>query len=167
LISGIRSRIVPRAPWKANAPTKTQLNRIMQTEVMQAEDIVTQKTQELCQAILDQPNLRSARQRISAFIADDRARGQYEALMTKGQALQQKQQQSQPLTGEEISDFEKQREALSRNPVARGFLEAQEELHHAQESIHSYVSKTIELGRLPTAEEMSEGESCGHGCGCH
>src|ERR1035437_6206263 len=90
----------------------------MQTEVMQAEDIVTQKTQELCQAILDQPNLHSARQRISAFIADDRARGQYEALMTKGQALQQKQQQSQPLTGDEISDFEKQREALSSNPVA-------------------------------------------------
>jgi cell fate (sporulation/competence/biofilm development) regulator YlbF (YheA/YmcA/DUF963 family) len=138
----------------------------MQTQI-EIEDIVDQKTRELCQAILDQPNLRSARERISAFIADDSARGLYEAVMAKGQALQQKQHQSLQLTSVEISDFEQQRDALISNPVARGFLEAQEELHHVQESIHTLVGKTIELGRIPTAEEMSKGESCGHGCGCH
>ena len=52
------------------------------------------------------------------------------------------------------------------NPVARGFLDAQDELHHVQQSIQQYVTKTLELGRMPTEEEMNGGGSCGHGCGC-
>ena len=130
------------------------------------ENPVTQKTRELCQAIIDLPNLRTARQQIDAFLSNDQARNQYETLVAQGQALQEKQQNSVPLDGTEIADFEKQREALLANPVARGFLDAQEELHDLQHSIQKYVSKTIETGRIPTAEELSEG-SCGHGCGCH
>ena len=131
--------------------------------------MITEKTRELCQTILDQPNLRSARQRIDSFVADEKARAQYEGLMAKGQALQQKQQRSQQLTGEEISAFEKEREALLSNPVARGFLEAQEELHHVHQSINQYVSKTLELGRLPTEADFEDehGGGCGHdSCGC-
>jgi cell fate (sporulation/competence/biofilm development) regulator YlbF (YheA/YmcA/DUF963 family) len=108
----------------------------------------------------------SIRQRIDAFMADERAREQYDGVMTKGQALQQKQQMATPLTGEEINDFEQQRDALMNNPVARGFLDAQEELHQVQESIHQYVNKTLELGRMPTEEDLGGG-GCGHGCGCH
>lgn len=129
------------------------------------ETPIVQKTKELCQTILDQPNIRSVRQRIDAFMADDSARSQYEGLMAKGQALQQKQQMSMPLTGEEISEFEKDRDALMNNPVARNFLDAQEELHHVHQSINQYVSKTLELGRVPAESDFESG-SCGHGCGC-
>jgi cell fate (sporulation/competence/biofilm development) regulator YlbF (YheA/YmcA/DUF963 family) len=83
-------------------------------------------------------------------MADEQTRAQYDGLLTKGQALQQKQQQSMPLTGEEISDFEQHRDSLLKNPVASGFLDAQEELRQVQESIHKYVNKTLELGRLPS-----------------
>ena len=130
------------------------------------ETSVIQKTKELCQAILDQPNMQSIRQRVDAFMADEKTRTQYDGLMSKGQALQQKQQMSMPLTGDEITEFETQREALLNNPVARGFLDAQEELHNVQESIHQYVTKTLELGRMPTEEDLNGG-GCGHGCGCH
>ena len=134
-------------------------------EITIEETQVNQKTKELCQAILDQPEMPSIRQRIDAFMADEPTRALYDGLMTKGQALQQKQQMSLPLTGEEISDFEQHREALLNNPVARGFMDAQEELHQVQESIQQYVIKTLELGRVPSEEEMDSG-SCGHGCGC-
>ena len=130
------------------------------------ETPVVQKTKELCQAILDQPNMQSIRQRVDAFMADEKTRAQYDGLMSKGQALQQKQQMSMPLTGDEITEFENQRESLLKNPVARGFLDAQEELHQVQESIHQYVTKTLELGRMPTEEDLNGG-GCGHGCGCH
>jgi hypothetical protein len=70
------------------------------------------------------------------------------------------------LSGEEIGEFERQREAMLSNPVARGFLDAQEALHNLQESIQTQVSKTLELGRLPAPEDMESG-SCGSGCGCH
>jgi len=124
------------------------------------------KTKELCETILAEPAVTAIRQRIDKFMADDKSRSQYESLMSKGQALHEKQHQSLPLSGEEVSDFEKSREALLANPVARGFLDAQEELQEIQESIQKHVAKTLELGRMPIAEDFEEG-SCGHGCGCH
>ena len=110
--------------------------------------------------------MQAIRQRIDAFMGDEKSRTQYEGLVNKGQALQQKQQMSMPLTGEEIAAFEQDREQLLKNPIARGFLDAQEELHHVQQSVHQYVSKTLELGRMPTEDEV-KGGSCGSGCGCH
>jgi cell fate (sporulation/competence/biofilm development) regulator YlbF (YheA/YmcA/DUF963 family) len=133
-------------------------------QTMTQETAITRKTRELCQAILDQPELSDARQRIDKFIADDRAKAQYESLMNKGQALQQKQQTSQ-LTEDEIATFTKERDALMNNPIARGFLDAQEEMHHVHESINKFVSKTLELGRLPTDADFESG-GCGDGCGC-
>jgi cell fate (sporulation/competence/biofilm development) regulator YlbF (YheA/YmcA/DUF963 family) len=129
------------------------------------ESLITQKTKELCQAILDQPDLRTARQRIQTFIADEKARALYEGLMAKTQALQQKQQNATPLTDREIKDFEKERDAVLNNPVTRGFLDAQQEFHHVHESVNQYVAKTLELGRLPTDTDLDSSE-CGQGCGC-
>lgn len=129
------------------------------------ESTIVQKIRELCQAILDQPDLRSARQGIDAFMSDDAARAQYDGVMSKSQALQEKQQRSVPLTGEEISAFEKDRDALLKNPVARDFLDAQQEFHDVHKSINEHVSKTLELGRVPTEEDFESGK-CGHGCGC-
>jgi len=127
---------------------------------------IEEKTKELCQTIIEQPEMVSIRKRIDTFLADAKARGQYETVMSKGQALQEKQAQSQPLEGAEIADFEKHRDALLKNSVARGFLEAQEELHEIQHSIQKNIAKTLELGRLPTPDDL-DGGSCGHGCGCH
>jgi cell fate (sporulation/competence/biofilm development) regulator YlbF (YheA/YmcA/DUF963 family) len=127
---------------------------------------VETKTNELCEAILEQLQAGGVRQRIDAFLTNDAARGQYESLMSRGQALQEKQQQGQTLEPAEISAFEQDRDALLRNPVASGFLDAQEEMHDLQHSVQKFVAKTIELGHLPSEDDLSEG-SCGHGCGCH
>ena len=99
-------------------------------------------------------------------MADEPTKQQYENLMSKGQALQQKQQSGQQLSPEEIATFETERDALLGNSVARDFMQAQEELHHLHESINKHVSKTLELGRLPTGEDL-ECNNCGSGCGCH
>jgi cell fate (sporulation/competence/biofilm development) regulator YlbF (YheA/YmcA/DUF963 family) len=136
----------------------------MQTTTTQDSSILL-KTRELCQAILDQPETRSALQRIETFLADQSARARYEDLMSKGQVLNQKQQRSIPLTDEEVSSFEQEREALLNNPVARGFLDAQEELHAMQQSITKYVTKTLELGRVASEEDF-DSCGCGSSCGC-
>lgn len=130
------------------------------------EKVVVEKTRELCSTILAQSGMGIIRKNIDAFMADEKSRSQYESLMAKGQELHEKQHKSLPLSGEEIGEFERQREAMLNNPVARGFLDAQEALHQLQESIQTQVSKTLELGRLPAPEDMESG-SCGHGCGCH
>jgi cell fate (sporulation/competence/biofilm development) regulator YlbF (YheA/YmcA/DUF963 family) len=127
---------------------------------------IEEKAKELCATIIAQPEMISIRKRIDVFLSDAAARGQYETVTSKGQVLHEKQHNGQPLESLEISDFEKSREALLANPVARGFLDAQEELHEIQNSIQKQISKTLELGRIPTAEDLAEG-SCGNGCGCH
>jgi cell fate (sporulation/competence/biofilm development) regulator YlbF (YheA/YmcA/DUF963 family) len=128
-------------------------------------NVIGNKTKELCQAIVEQPEMSSIRRRIDTFLADASARGQYETVTSKGQALQEKQSYAQQLDSLEVADFEKHRDALLSNPVARGFLDAQEELHELQHTIQKYVSKTLELGRVPAEADLEEG-SCGHGCGC-
>jgi cell fate (sporulation/competence/biofilm development) regulator YlbF (YheA/YmcA/DUF963 family) len=130
------------------------------------ESVVIQKTRELCQAILDQPEIRALRKNIEVFMANDQARGHYESLMTQGELLHEKQHSGTPLTEAEINAFEKLRESFLNNPVARGFLDAQEEMQKVQKSITQYVSKTFELGRVPEESDMESG-SCGSGCGCH
>ncbi len=127
---------------------------------------VETKTTELCHAILEEIQSGGIRQRIDTFLADNSARTQYESLMSRGQALQEKQHGGQPLDPTEIASFEKDRDALLKNPVAVGFLDAQEEMHEIQNIVKKTVGKTIELGRIPLAEDLSEG-SCGSGCGCH
>lgn len=132
-----------------------------------SESIVAQKTRELCEAILNDPAYTMQKRRIETFLADDRAKEQYQSLAEKGEHLNHKQQQGVRLDQAEIQDYERQRDALVANPVAAGFIEAQREMHKVQEEINQYVSKTLELGRVPSEEEMSDGGGCGHGCGCH
>ena len=132
------------------------------------ENAITEKTKALCQSIVDHLGTSSIRQQINTFMSDANARSQYETVVTKGQALQEKQSKGAQLDSAEITDFEKHRDALLNNPVASGFLDAREELHEIQQSIQKYISKTLELGRVPTAEDMEDDHSCGDGgCGCH
>ena len=129
------------------------------------ENAVLEKTRELCQTILDQPEYQSIRGQVDAFFADAKAQEQYQSLSAKGEYLQHKQAQSLPLSGEEIAEYESQREAFFNNPIAREFVGAQQAIHKMQETVAQYVAKTFELGRIPSAEDFDSG-SCGPTCGC-
>ncbi len=128
---------------------------------------VLQKTLELCQAILAEPELAAARRNVDAFMADEKAREQYQGVMTKGQELHRKQHDGRPVAQQEISEFETCRDQLLSNPVARNFLDAQEQMQQVHQTVSGYVGKTLELGRVPTPEDF-ESESCdgAGGCGC-
>jgi cell fate (sporulation/competence/biofilm development) regulator YlbF (YheA/YmcA/DUF963 family) len=128
---------------------------------------IEEKARELCETIVAQPEWTSIRNRIDTFLGDESARHQFDEVNRKGQSLHDKQHSGQPLNGQEVAEFEKQRDALLKNPVAVGFLKAQDELHEIQQAVQKYVHKTLQLGRVPTAEDLDEGGSCGEGCGCH
>src|SRR6266545_4321935 len=134
-------------------------------EAITDNSVVLEKTRELCQAILDQPDFLMIRRRVDAFMADESIKAQYQELSDRGAMLQHKQQTGTPLDMSEIADFEKRREAFLNNPLAQGFLAAQQAMHNVQESVSQHVAKTFELGRMPAQEDFDHG-SCGHGCGC-
>jgi cell fate (sporulation/competence/biofilm development) regulator YlbF (YheA/YmcA/DUF963 family) len=137
----------------------------MQTNV-QTEDVIQQKTRELCEAIVRAPEFQNLRQQVDSFMADTKAQQAYESLSEKGRKLHQKQSQGLELSAGEISAFDAERDAFFRNPVGKGFVDAQEAMHHIQHEVNQYLTKTLELGRVPTAEDFESG-SCGEGCGCH
>jgi cell fate (sporulation/competence/biofilm development) regulator YlbF (YheA/YmcA/DUF963 family) len=137
----------------------------------ETESLVRQKTIELCEALVQQPEFQSIRQRIASFTGDGEAQRQYQAVNEKGRALHQRQHSGVTLSDAEIAGFEKMRDALLANPVAKGFIEAQQEMQQMQEEIGQFVGKTFELGRVPEEHELGGGgccggESSGGGCGC-
>jgi cell fate (sporulation/competence/biofilm development) regulator YlbF (YheA/YmcA/DUF963 family) len=130
------------------------------------ENPVIEKTRELCQTILDQPEYQAIRKQVDAFFDNEQAQAAYQLLSTKGEQLQHKQEQRLPLSGEEVADYEAHRERFFNDPIARDFMAAQQQIHKMQETVAQYVAKTFELGRIPSADDFESG-SCGSGCGCH
>ncbi|HNQ88223.1 MAG TPA: YlbF family regulator [Verrucomicrobiota bacterium] len=126
--------------------------------------VVLAKTLELCGVLAADPDVVTLRQQVEAFLADDAARLLYQTVAEKGDALHRRQQQGLALEPADIADFERERDALLGNDVARGFLEAQQKMHEIQELVTRYVRKTMELGRVPGPDDF---QSCGQGCSCH
>jgi cell fate (sporulation/competence/biofilm development) regulator YlbF (YheA/YmcA/DUF963 family) len=157
-------RATPRRPPGGTKKTAKNTRPTMQATT--EETAIIQQTKELCQTIIDQPEFRQIRLHIDTFMGDEAAKGQYQVVMEKGDELQQKQQMGVPLDNAEIAEFEKNRDLLVNNPVASNFLSAQQQMHKIQESVMQYVSKTFELGRVPTMEDFPA-EGCGPSCGCH
>lgn len=125
---------------------------------------VLAKTLELCETIVRQPDFVALKQRIDTFLANEDAKALYRTVAEKGEYLHHKQHQGVSLAEAEIADYEQHRETLMRNAVAVGFLEAQESLRQVQDTVTKYVTKTLELGRVASAEDF---QSCGAGCSCH
>ncbi len=128
--------------------------------------IINAKTRELCQSILDDPSFHAIRLHIDAFFANEKAQNAYQQLVERGEHLQHKQSQGLRLADDEVNSYETLREQVFTDPVAKSFIDSQKELHELQETVQKHLSKTFELGRLPTEEELTAG-GCGEGCGCH
>ena len=140
------------------------------------ESAVTAKTKELCATIVEQESFANLQSQVEAFLNNDEARLQYQSVHESGDALNQKQRSGVELSDAEITEFEQSREQLLQNSVVTDFMSAQKELQEIQNTIGKMVSLTLELGRVPTADDIeaaSSGGGCcggggggGGGCGC-
>src|ERR1044072_6177160 len=93
------------------------------------ESAITAKTRELCETILRDPSYMGLRNKIETFLANDSAKELYRNLAERGEHLNHKQQQGVQLSPDEIKSYESEREKLFGNPIAAGFIEAQQELN--------------------------------------
>ena len=130
---------------------------------------VIEKTRELCAAIADDASFQALQAKVEKFLNNDEARLQYKSVHERGEQLHHKQHSGVELGAAEIKEFEAAREALFDNEIARDFMAAQQELEKLQKEIGRYVGMTLELGRVPSEEEIQEagGGCCSDGgCGC-
>ena len=129
--------------------------------------LVREKMEELCSALLAQESFRTLRKMIDRFAEDEAAVAQYERFLEKHRRLQQKEELNLEPTREEVDEYEREERALYDNDVIRRFLYAQREFHHLHQLVSQYITKTVELNRLPRPDDFkSEGCGCGGNCGC-
>ncbi len=130
------------------------------------------KTRDLCSEIISDPTYLKLLEKVERFLNNDAARLQYQSVHERGEELHHKQHAGIELGAQEIREFESAREALFANEIATSFIEAQRELEQLQKVIGRYVGMTLELGRVPSAEDIEAASSgcCGGGggggCGC-
>jgi cell fate (sporulation/competence/biofilm development) regulator YlbF (YheA/YmcA/DUF963 family) len=126
-----------------------------------------EKIRELCESILNDAQVQSARDQVDAFLEDDEARELYAGVMQKSEQLHQKQQAGEELTDEDISAFNGLRDRAFGDSRVQNFSAARSSLQAIEDKIVAYVEKTLELGRVPEPEEVvRQGGCCGGGsCG--
>jgi len=137
-------------------------------QTIASSNAVAEKTKELCEAILEQAGYKESLAKVESFFTDESARDQYISFTELGQQLHQKQHAGEEITSEDEAKFQELQTAAMENATISDFMMAQQNLQVLNNEIATMVGKTIELGHLPTAEELGGGgESCGEGCGCH
>lgn len=142
------------------------------TQPLNAQETpVIAKTRELCEALLAQDGYKELKAKLDAFVADPEAQAMYQTLSQEQSRLVALQQETGDIPEEEVSAFEDRREKLLLHPVAGGFVEAQRGFEELRDTVVNYVTKTFELGRVPTPEEVAPQGGCcggggGGGCGC-
>jgi cell fate (sporulation/competence/biofilm development) regulator YlbF (YheA/YmcA/DUF963 family) len=134
-------------------------------ETKAKESPITQRTLELCQAIVEQSDFQTLKEKLDAFMSNELLKYEYQQVNGMGDLLRMKQGQGLELKPEEITQFEALREKFLGNPVAQGFLDAQEQLQQLHEVVGRFLNKTFELGRRPEYEDVHDG-SCSD-CNCH
>jgi len=141
--------------------------------ILPQETPVITKTKELCQTILDQPGYQEMKKVILDFLHDDEARNQYQRLCDLQDTLHRKSHAGDEITEADMQEFERLEQQFMANPLAQGFIRAQQAMQKIEQQIATYVRKTFELGRIPEDADLDEGGGCcgggggGGGCGCH
>ena len=134
---------------------------------------IISKTKELCAQIAADEQFVKLQADVERFLADDVAKLQYQSVHEKGEELHHKQHAGVELGAAEVKAFEDARDSLFDNKIAADFMDAQRTLEALQKQISQYITMTMELGRIPTDDELENANSggcCGGGggggCGC-
>lgn len=135
--------------------------------ILEDSSPVMEKTRDLCAAIAGDAEFSALQKDVEAFFADDAARDGFRKVQEWGEELNQKHQAGLQISDGESEEFTAARETLFENPIVTGFLNAQQSLQALQGSIGKYVGMTLELGRVPTAEDFAAQDEgcCGGGGG--
>jgi len=143
-------------------------------KILEDDSAVMSKARELCSTIAEDADFQQLLAKVETFLHNDEARLAYQSVHESGEALNQKQQAGLELADSEVAQFESARKSLLTNPIASEFLGAQKDLESLQMTVGRLVGMTLELGRVPTSEDIAQsqsggccgGEGGGGGCGC-
>jgi cell fate (sporulation/competence/biofilm development) regulator YlbF (YheA/YmcA/DUF963 family) len=130
---------------------------------------ITAHIQSLCEAIASDPEVQSAREQAEAFLANEQSVALYRDVMTMGRQLEHQHRSGLEIEDEAISRFQSLQNKADADESIRAFTAAQEILQDVANQVNGFVTKTLERGQVPSADEVLGSGGCcgGGGCGCH
>ncbi len=132
---------------------------------------VDAKARELCQFIVDEASFGEARADIESFLTNDEAQSVYRAWQEKGQELHAMGHQGLQPSDDDLASMESLKDAVAGNAIAAEFANAEQQMNEIFATVTKLLQKTLQLGRVPSDEEMVESGCCGGGggggCGCN
>ena len=121
----------------------------------------------LCAAIAADPDVKTARENAEAFLEDEQGVALYRDMVTMGRSLEQQHRSGVEIEDADIARFQSLQTKSEEHEGIRSFTAAQEVLQEVANHVNGFVAKTLEKGRVPSAEEVFGSGGCGSGCGCH
>lgn len=129
---------------------------------------IQDKALELCHFIADAPEFSDAHEKIKIFMGDDAAKAVYNRWQEKGHELHRMSHEGKEPTDSDLEEFGKLKRDVEANPVAASFANAEATLDDTFRTVTKLLQKTLQMGRVPTAEELNDSGCCNEGgCGCH
>lgn len=132
-----------------------------------ATPTIEEHLQNLCEAIAADEEVKAARANAETFLADEEAVNLYREVATTSHDLERRHRSGEIISDEEVGAYEDLQEKADSHPGIQSFQEAQQVLQRIANMVNKHVTKTLEKGRVPTADEMASSGGCGSGCGCH
>src|ERR1700760_4738370 len=126
-------------------------------QTLDPESGLIHRTRDLCQALVEQPDFVEIKGKLDAFLSDELLKFKFQQVNDLGNLLQMKQSQGLELKPDEIATFEQLRDELLGNPVAQGFLDAQQQMQQLHQMVDKFIDRTFELGRRPEFDEVHDG----------
>lgn len=128
---------------------------------------VEEKARELCEFVVSQDGYQEARNRVEAFMEDDGAKDLYRAWQEKGAEMHHRSHQGIEPGAPDVEELERLKGEVMGNQAAMGFVNAEGEMNQIFETVTTLLQKSLQLGHVPTAEELKASECCNSGgCGC-
>ena len=133
---------------------------------------VDEKARELCQFIVDQPDFSEARRQIETFLEDAEAQAVYRSWQEKAHEIHRMGHEGLQPNEADLQEVDRLRQAVAGHSVASAFAQAEDQMNGIFGAVTKLLQQTLQLGRVPSAEEMNANSGCcggggGGGCGCH
>ncbi|MEM0898275.1 MAG: YlbF family regulator, partial [Verrucomicrobiota bacterium] len=103
------------------------------------ESAYLEKLRALCQSLLDDEDLKKIFGAIDSFMGNEEAKDLFSEMQENFEELNTKQQAGLQLTAGEVEEYNKKRDAMLANPVAKEFLEARESMEGVQATVNTWV----------------------------
>lgn len=125
-------------------------------------------TTKLCDALAQDQKIISSKARIGLFFQNADATKLFQDVNNYGEELRNKHLSGMAPTEEEIAKFDELRQAVVENDLARGFLEARQQIDEVLGTINQFLGMSIDLGRAPSLDEVEEArkQSMSASCSC-